>query len=228
MLIIAHRGNVNGPGSIDIAECADRGWGIELDLRWDQGKAYFNHEPKGHTPETDAKTILELFNNHTIAVNIKEIGNEVQAAELLRSIQCGFAFDMELIGADPELYPMAQRAVRISDRTGENDPNKFSSGVIWLDEFKPWVVEETLDALYMRDDLPNFKVVYWVSPELHRPVTTTQEFTAMEARWEQMYDWGVDGICTDYPKVLASRMEEWGTPQDPNYRASQLSESPIG
>ena len=222
MLIIAHRGNVNGPGTIDLKECVERNWGVELDLRWDQGKAYFNHEPWGCERKTNAKATFAALKNQIIAVNIKEANHVAETIKLVRSNPRAFVFDMELVGIDPELYTMANCAIRISDRKGESDPDRFPAGIIWLDEFKPWVKE--IDVF----DLMGFKEIYWVSPELHRPITTTQEFSAMEARWEQMYDWGVDGICTDYPKILASRMEEWGTPQDPDYRASQLSEAPIG
>ena len=222
MLIIAHRGNVNGPGSIDLKECYTNRWGFELDLRWDQDQAYFNHEPHGYTLETDARRILLHFDGAPVAVNIKEANHINNTLDLLKKYPKTFVFDMELIGIDPYIYSEISFALRVSDRADEKGCKDYCKEIIWLDEFKEWVTESDLDILTNRN------VVYWVSPELHKPITTTQEFSAMEARWEQMYDWGVDGICTDYPRVLASRMEEWGTPQDPNYRASQLSESPIG
>lgn len=202
MIIISHRGNVSGLGTINLAVCKRRPWGVELDLRWQGSTPYFDHVPRGHSDVTDAKNILRYLDGKKLAINIKEVGNEAATVDLLKPYPEIFVFDMDLLGLGPTIYNGLPRAIRISDRIDEKDPYKFHAGVIWLDEFKPWVNE--LDV----HDLSSEKKVYWVSPELHNPVKTPQEFTKMETRWKEMIAWGVDGICTDYPQMLLDRLAE--------------------
>ena len=121
-MIFAHRGNVNGPDTIDLDECARQDWGVELDLRWDAAGWYFDHTPRGPFLVTDARDIL--FRSHSLpkAINIKEVGHEADAVSLLESQPGIFVFDMELCGADPEAYAGLTRAARVSDRYSEREP----------------------------------------------------------------------------------------------------------
>ncbi len=194
MLIISHRGCVYGPGTINFYMAVRNGWGTELDLRWSPAGPYFNHDPAGHTPMTDAKTILSMLRHRTIAINIKEKGNERATVKLLQQHPNAFVFDMELCGVDPEAYASLPRAVRMSDRADERDINKFSAKGVWLDEFHEWVEESDVDAIKKTG-----RLVYWVSPELHDADISAR---SLMARWRQLIDWGVDGICTDYPQIL--------------------------
>lgn len=220
MLIISHRGNVDGPNTIGREGCNCHHWGVEIDLRYDpEGGFYFDHAPRGHWDLTDAREILFQYRGRTLAINIKETGHEAAAVALLSQYPKAFVFDMELCGADPEAYRELPRAVRISDRIDERNADKFDAGIVWLDEFQQWVEESDIRAIKKRG-----KLIYWVSPELHEPVPSPE----LEARWQQMVDWGVDGICTDYPQRLEAWLDEKRSPSNPADRFAQLSEVPIG
>ncbi len=216
MLIISHRGNTNGPGTIDFDKCARRGFGVELDLRYDEKWEvfYFDHDKNGYSSETDACSILFVLHNVVKAINIKEVGKEIWAVNLLRYHHKAFVFDFELCGADPEAYKELTRAARVSDRHSEKTP-QFEAPIIWLDEFNWWVIKK--DVAHLAD-----KKVYWVSPELHMPKIS---LALIKERWHEAVYWEVDGICTDYPEELERFLVKKLTQEE---RFLALSEAPIG
>jgi len=216
MLILSHRGNGAGPGTLDLEECRDKGWGIELDLRFDDQWQcwYFNHDRVGYSSETDACHLLYLTHNCVRAINIKEVGHEEEAVKLLQYHHRTFVFDFELCGADPKAYEKLTRAARVSDRRDEQTP-QFEAPIIWLDEFNVWATKKDVVRLAS-------KKVYWVSPELHM---SDMPITPIKRRWRDAIGWGVDGICTDYPEELEKLLQK---PLSQEERWSQLSEAPIG
>jgi hypothetical protein len=67
---------------------------------------------------------------------------------------------------------------------------------VWLDEFDgSRAGRECVERLAGAN-----KVVWYVSPELHRP----QPLAALRRRWTEMRAWGVAGICTDHPLALSA------------------------
>ena len=137
--------------------------------------------------------------------------SEAQLIECLRSLDVArqvFLFDMELV--EPVPGEMAARfrsldhaitiAARVSDR---NEPPSRAIGnraadTIWLDEFKgPWATRDTVAELIQAG-----RKVYAVSPELHG-MKLEQAIT----RWHDFALWGVTGICTDLPLLLARELE---------------------
>ncbi len=202
MLIYSHRANINGPDSMNLAVCVEKGWGVELDLRRSQGGGwYFDHVPRGYSRITDARHILNVTRDVPKAINIKEVGFEEEAVVLLKPFGNLFVFDMELLGPYVILdYRELARAGRVSDRRGE-DWSKHIGDCVWLDEFDPWVTKRDLEG--------HNTAIYWVSPELHRPLTAPHHFKRLEDRWQEMTEWGVTGICTDYPATLEARLTEW-------------------
>lgn len=216
MLIISHRGNINGPGTIDFKKCAGRNFGVELDLRFDSQWEgwYFNHEKVGYSVDTDAFNILFRLRHVMKAVNIKELGNEENAVRLLKYYKKLFVFDFELCGAKPEAYKSLMRAARVSDRRDEQVP-QFDAPIIWLDEFNWWVIKKDVVRL-------SGKKVYWVSPELHMP---NMSIALIKERWHEASYWAVDGICTDYPDQLETFLNLKTIQED---RFLALSEAPIG
>ncbi len=216
MLIISHRGNVAGPGTIDFDECGKKGWGVELDLRFDEKweTFYFSHEKVGYSSSTDACHILFKLHQVTKAINIKEVGQEERAVRLLQFHPKLFVFDFELCDADTLAYEKLTCAARVSDRRDERSP-QFEAPIIWLDEFNWWVIKK---------DVVRFanKKVYWVSPELHMPRMSIE---LIKERWHEAAYWEVDGICTDYPVQLEIFMQQ-KTAQEERFLA--LSEASIG
>lgn len=217
--ILAHRGNIDGPDRANenrlarIGEALARGFGLETDVRYAPEKGFYvSHDAARPAADALLAAHCALWRRHpgaVIALNIKELGQEralLEALNGLRVVQQLFLFDMELIeplaGETARLYRRYDAAVplaaRVSDR-GESVERALGievASVVWLDEFDgPWASAETVGRLKAAG-----KAVYAVSPELHgRPLDEAQ------ARWRDFARWGVDGICTDWPALLAAQ-----------------------
>ncbi len=216
--ILAHRGNTDGPDHASenrlpsVQAALSRGWGLETDIRRARdGQFYISHDPRESAEGFLADGICEAIRarpSATIALNIKEIGDEAALVDYLVTqdiIQQVFLFDMELI--EPvagrtaaryrELHPTVRIAARVSDRQepGERALQIHVASVVWLDEFDgPWCAEGDIARLKAAG-----RRVYAVSPDLHgHSLQTARE------RWIRFCSWGVDGICTDYPSELES------------------------
>jgi glycerophosphoryl diester phosphodiesterase len=215
-IILSHRGNIAGPCAATenrlpaMAAALRRGWGVETDIRRDpDGRFYISHDPRPSSDGFDADAFCALFHacpKATIALNIKERGDEEALIAWLGRhdlMDRLFLFDMELVertaGETARRFRMLDGTVtlaaRVSDR-GEPIERALDIGeasVIWLDEFdSPWCTER--DVRRMKDA---GRLVYAVSPDLHGG-----SLGATRARWMNFIQWGVDGICTDYPETL--------------------------
>ena len=216
--ILAHRANLTGPDPVrenshgaTLAALA-AGFGIETDLRRENGRFYIAHDASAWSGENDFARFDEAFRAHSgcaIALNVKELGYERDLVDLQASGALGarsFLFDFELL--EPEAPGRAQRlirrlpggdratlAARLSDR-GESLAQCLSipAEVVWLDEFdSPWISAREIEALHAAG-----RRLYAVSPELHGA-----DDTARLRRWADFRAWGVEGVCTDY--ALAAR-----------------------
>ena len=213
--ILAHRANLTGPrsvaeNSLDACRRAlEAGFGLETDLRRDAtGAFHISHDPKPWTAENELAGYSELFHQHpgaVLAINVKELGYEQALVDLMKSNQLGnnsFYFDFELL--EPRKPGSAQRKIkslpggntvrlasRLSDR---NEPLAqclaIPAEIVWADEFDTlWITE-----VEARKVKVSGRLLYVISPELHG-----FDEAAMKRRWKDFKDWGVDGICTDYP-----------------------------
>lgn len=217
MIILAHRGNVSGPEPARenslalIGEALSRGYGLETDVRHAPERGfYISHDAAAPGAGMLLAEHCALWRRHPgarIALNIKELGHEGALLEALNGLGVTrqlFLFDMELIeprpGETARLFRSLDAAVplaaRVSDRA---EPLERALGIevadiVWLDEFDgPWATEETIAALKGAG-----KAVFAVSPELHG-----RSVAQAKARWRDLARWGVDGICTDWPDLLA-------------------------
>jgi glycerophosphoryl diester phosphodiesterase len=222
MTVLAHRGNVNGPSRSRenslraVRHALECGWGIELDLRRaPNGRFYVSHDRQLATAGLEAGPYCALFRrfpNATIAINVKELGYEAALVNYLegqRVLAQSFLFDMDLIETEPgstaslfrRLHPTIRLAARVSDRREPLEraiePNVAS--IVWLDEFdRLWATERDVRQLKEAG-----RTVFAVSPELHG-------FSLAQARsrWMDFIQWGVDGVCTDYPDALEHTLAE--------------------
>jgi glycerophosphoryl diester phosphodiesterase len=216
MEILAHRCNEHGsvPNTENtvatLVSCFKSGFGVETDIRrWPDGEFYISHDQRQPEAKYAARPFLQImrtFPGQTVALNIKEIGYERDLLALLCEYQVGnqvFLFDMDLIepvvGDTSKLYRQFDAniaiAARVSDR-GETVNRALSireASVVWLDEFdRLWVQQSDIDRLKAAG-----KKVYVVSPELHHfPVEQ------MVSRWQDILNWQIDGLCTDYPVMF--------------------------
>jgi len=221
MIILSHRANWKGPDCLwentlaAVTYCLERGWGIETDIRRSPDKQfYISHEPAELTGTNHADTFCEIFRKFpdaTIALNIKELGYEVDLIEYLneqRVLKNMFLFDMELLetipGRTAALFRRLDGDVKLAARTSDrNEPIEQAlkikeADIIWLDEFdRLWIDENDIRALKSRD-----KNVYVISPEIHG-----FSIADMKQRWSKFIAWGVDGICTDYSECLSGVVE---------------------
>lgn len=221
MLVIAHRFNLNGADELRentleaLQQCLRRGFSVETDIRRDtQGRFYVSHDPAVVTPENKAERFFALFRQFPacrVALNLKELSYEMDLLTFLakQGVQKqAFLFDMELLEKIPgrtaakihRMNPDLHLAARVSDRQEpvERALSMMSSPIIWLDEFDSlWVSESDIRRLKSEK-----KIIYAISPEIHG-------FSSKERlrRWRQFIEWGVNGICTDYPVELQANQK---------------------
>ncbi len=216
-LILSHRGNIVGPcpsaeNRLPTVDAALRWhWGLETDIRRDAGgRLYIAHDARPSGASFLAEDFCTLFRAHpgaTIALNVKELGYEKALLEFLSAqgvIDQVVLFDMELLERKPgtaarrfrELHPTVKIAARVSDR-GESIEQALSipsASVIWMDEFDgPHFTAADVARLKRAG-----RRVFAVSPDLHRA-----SLDVSRRRWLDFIEWGVDGICTDYPSALS-------------------------
>ncbi len=220
-VILAHRAYRDGhdperENKLDaVKECLRYGWGVEIDIRRSpDGRLYISHDPADPVDRNDARlfcqTIQELARS-PVALNVKEVGYEGELVGLLAAYQIMqkvFLFDMELIEDNPgetaklfrRLHAEVQVAVRVSDR-GEPVTRALQPGmpdIVWLDEFdRLWATRDDIRRLQRAG-----KRIYAISPEIHGFPEAQ-----MIQRWQEFLQWGLDGICTDYP----SRLQAYAT-----------------
>lgn len=223
MLVLAHRANREGISKSEentlpaVRYCLERGWGVEIDIRRaTNGMFYVSHDPSALNDANHADAFCELIRRYPgaiIALNVKELGYEADLLEYLTQQGISsqvFLFDMELLEGHPgqsarlfrQLDPGIRLAARVSDRDEPIDRalSIEQADIIWVDEFdRLWITEVDVHRLKSAG-----KMVYAISPEIHG-FTLEQ----MYQRWRQFYDWGVDGICTDYAVKLARRIAFW-------------------
>jgi glycerophosphoryl diester phosphodiesterase len=216
-VILSHRGNLVGPSPsaenrlATVKAALACGWGVETDIRRARdGRFYISHDAKPSAHETPAEDFFAVFREYpaaTVALNIKELGDEQALIELLEHedvLRQIFLFDMELIETKAgqtartfrTLHPTIQLAARVSDREESIDRALAIdvASVIWLDEFdKPFFTDSDIHRLKAEG-----RIVYAVSPDLHG-----RSAAECRRRWLDFIRWGVDGICTDYPAALA-------------------------
>lgn len=202
MIILAHRGNLRGPGhpsfenSLRAVEaCAATGVGIEIDVWAKNGRLYVSHDPRNAAALRDLERYLgglKGVDRHGIALNVKSLDAIHPLEQLVRRhrLKGAFLFDLELVGAVPTSRRL--HAIRVSDLPAEDFRGRKDLRAwryLWVDEMdREWVTAGTLHDLKRKTR----GKLLWVSPELHgRPYRT---------RWKQALRWPIDGICTDFPK----------------------------
>lgn len=214
MILLAHRGNLSGisgpqENTLELLKQAlGEGFGIETDIRRAvTGELYISHDRSTDLAgrfAADHAALWRQFPRQPVAVNVKETGYEELLVNFIEQhdlVQQAFLFDFELIEERPgtmaryfrSLHPSIRLAARASDRYAETIDQALSiecANIVWLDEFDgQWVRKEDISRLKQAG-----RLVYAISPEIHGFPRTLAE-----RRWQEFADWGVDGLCTDWP-----------------------------
>lgn len=218
--ILAHRGNLIGSDSqrennaSACKECLDLGFGLELDVRNYKNNLYAKHDPVTSDKAQYWAEIVEILINYpqlTIAINIKDTGNENSLITSIRNLSWFkvFLFDLELVvgienynsltSVYKSLDSKIEIAIRASDK-GEplERAIESTSKVVWLDEFDNfWVSQQVIEKLNLAG-----KKAYAVAPDLHK-----HSANISMSRCQQFAAWNVAGICTDYPIMLRNLLK---------------------
>jgi glycerophosphoryl diester phosphodiesterase len=212
-LVLAHRACLHGPGSAHensraaLATAIARGFGVEFDVNFADGRLTLSHDPQPWSEEIDAAAFLRDPGPGLHALNVKSLAavdSMLRVIESAGTASSFFLFDFELLGAGAdEMAEVQRRGFRVAHRLSEReqhleryvaDPTVTD---VWLDEFDwPWVTDEHVHAL-----TASGKRTFYVSPELHR----RQAVQLVAPRWDELLAWGVTGICTDFPIHLRER-----------------------
>ena len=200
--IIAHRGywlkEEEKNTEIAFKRAFDNGFGIETDLRDNQGKVVISHNmPCGN--ELSFEELLKILDgrNLTLALNIKADGLADEIKRLLEKYnhENYFTFDMSI----PEMVYQHKLGLKIF--TGKSDIIKNpimldEAQGIWLDCFNSdWFGE--IDII---DILKQNKQVCIVSSDLHK--------RAHKNIWERYKNIKEIMICTDYPMEAKEFFDE--------------------
>jgi glycerophosphoryl diester phosphodiesterase len=216
VIVIAHRAYRSGidrgrENKVEaIAESFSRGWGVETDIRRSpQGAFYLSHDESICTQENDARELcgqIRKLAPPIVALNIKELGYERELISFLEAQAVTdrvFLFDMELLEGKPgctasiyrALHPTIKLASRCSDRSEPLERALMcpQTSVVWADEFDSlWLTKDDVESLKQAG-----KSVFAISPEIHG-----FSIDDRNRRWSEFRQWGVDGVCTDYPEDL--------------------------
>jgi glycerophosphoryl diester phosphodiesterase len=216
--VLAHRGMLDGRDPArentlaTLRTAAEAGYGLEFDVRCDSaGRLVLTHDPADWSADRDAVALLSDPPGRALhALNVKDpvaVAPTLDVLERAGTMDRFFFFDFELACADGEeavalAATVAARGALVARRLSDREPvledilADAACTHVWLDEFDGrWAGRECVERLAGAG-----KVVWYVSPELHRP----QPLAALRRRWTEMRAWGVAGICTDHPLALSA------------------------
>ncbi len=202
MDIIAHRGlwkhpteSVSPPNSLPAIEDAFRhGYGIETDIRSQEGKLYLSHDPivdpKRPPRFEEFLSLAARYPDALSFLNIKEDG----LVPLLLAFRDSLAkfrhvfFDMSV----PQLVQFSRSfsKVNLSSRYSEYEKNPSALDIcdwIWVDAFERDCPKEEISRL----NITQIKKLAIVSPELHGREEKTFWATLKSVKFE--------ALCTDLP-----------------------------
>lgn len=199
MKIISHRGNLEGPTSVNksnsvssLWEACKLGFGIETDLRNFNGELVISHDlPNSQSSSASAlneivKTIPEVY----FALNIKEDGlGELITQQLNKSVlERSFFFDFSV----PDYIANSSRDFNLFSRLSEYESEASMPGNkgVWLDQFHSlWFDHHKISELLDRG-----LEVSVVSSELHgRDYSNLWNMLKPYEKSERL------SICTDFP-----------------------------
>lgn len=218
LTVLAHRACLDGPNpelenTLEAMRAAVAiGFSVEFDVGIStDGRLVLAHDPCPWAPARDPYPFLRNPGASAChALNVKSLHAVPAILDVLRtsgSASRFFLFDFELLTSDLAGCRFLMRslqeqgfrvAYRLSDREPFLDWCLHSEAVreVWLDEFDlAWVTRDVVRSLYERG-----VQCYYVSPELHG----RRDMDEIRRRWSDLADWGIGGICTDFPRLLTS------------------------
>ena len=196
MELILHRRNT----LIDL-QSANNHYGIEIDLRSNNGKIIINHDAMKEGDNLE--DWLKEFNHGTLILNVKEDGLEEDIIVLMEknNIENFFFLDLSF----PTLVRLAQDgekrcAVRVSEFESVQDALLFKNKVnwIWVDCFDNFSLNYSQAELLVSQ---GFKLCF-VSPELQGK-DPNSSIPEMQLKLRELGNF-VNAVCTKNPQLWES------------------------
>jgi hypothetical protein len=209
--LVAHRGNLRGADPCSentnrgLSLALKRGFGIETDVRDQQGDSVISHDMPMKGQECPLfKSIADEFakisSDQIIAINVKSDGlYKLESFLELDKRERLFFFDMSF----PEMLKYQKMGLSVAHRVSEFETQDLESSVapvdsawFWVDAFESdWYLEPFWFNKIRR--LGNLVIV---SPELHgRDPRRVWDWFSSRYQSEETF-W----LCTDFPEILMS------------------------
>lgn len=90
--------------------------------------------------------------------------------------------------------------------TWDDVKDDINMDFVWWDEWKSGLYTQENAKKIKKRNITNFTI----SPELHKDYKhpASEDIGKIKDVWKDLIEWGVDGICTDYPRELKRFLEE--------------------
>lgn len=221
--IIAHRGFLNGPDQrienrvSQLRNCLKRKYGIEFDVNLnsghpESGKLVAAHDKTLWQPDNDFEDlVLKTSFSQPSFLDIKDLETVDKIVETLLKLK-NFTklhlFDFELLHRDirdawKQMEKLQSLGVPVAYRCSDRQfcwntlMQKDSVKTIWIDELESnWFSER-----HAAQATSLGKILYYCSPDitpLQHIWVEGNDFSRLYLRLQNVADWGVQGICTDY------------------------------
>lgn len=217
MLIFSHRGNQFGKNPKFennvpyLLNAIKNNYNLEFDINFNLNKSdlVLSHDMELQNKLNNVdKFLAKVERPQFHALNIKNIYTIVGILNKLKEKNIKenfFLFDFELLIKDIQMARYLMQSIcndgfniayRLSEKENyfEEYLNNNDVKIIWLDEFEiQWVKKHHIRRLAEKN-----KQSIYVSPDLHGKLNINK----IKKRWEQVVNYGITGICTDYPNEL--------------------------
>jgi glycerophosphoryl diester phosphodiesterase len=197
-----------------MARAVGQGFDLEFDIQLDleRRRLVLSHDPVAWEADRDALTFLEgAAAGQFHALNVKSLYTLPAVLCAIRQFDVAdrfLLFDFELACDDRAacgylMRSISEQGISVAYRLSEREPFLVEYAEdpavthLWLDEFAvPWVDRDSVKRLTECG-----KSAIYVSPDLHG----RRDPSYLHRRWDELMNWGIGGICTDYPIALRLR-----------------------
>ena len=195
--IISHRGICDSDEStlLGIKNCVDFGFGIELDIRINEKSLYVSHDVSKNG--TSFLEICEILKNSSIR-KIFHLKETEALDKLLQTI---------------DKYKISNFFLLSTKNNNLNTKNEFNtvayfnkfptfidSKILWCDETgEKWFDKKIISTLQNHGNL-----FFAHSLELIQNCSMNE----IKNEWDRLFDFHIDGICTNFPKECREYLEE--------------------
>ncbi len=216
--VFAHRGLWRNPEDENSLAALSRalasGFDIETDLRLLNGEFVIKHDEPLASESLpallDAVALMQDYPERELALHFKyddwRDPESFAVIDLLQPIkEQVFLFDMSVEFC--EQLKNRDAAIRVGVSVGDKRYHEafadletaLSSNidVIWADEFREFYHPEVITLCHRAN-----KLVYCISPDLAASIGHPRAHVGYREVWQNLIQWGADGICTDQSMEL--------------------------